>query len=92
MRFLYQFDLGNAQLSNYYVGFLKGKIGKNKKWRNLDDSSFIVHVVSLFEDKEIIGTQLVALFSGFLFDWSGARGFTNTSYIPEFIESLSLCT
>lgn len=67
----------------------KGKFKNGEIWMTVP---FIVHVASLFEDKEIIGTQLVALVSGFLFDWSGAWGFTNTSYIPEFIEPLSLCT
>lgn len=38
-----------------------------------------------FEDMETAATQLVALFHGFLCDWSRARGCTSMSSIPEFI-------
>lgn len=41
-----------------------------------------------FEDMETAGTRLLALFSGYLFDWSRAWGFTHTSFLPEFMESI----
>ena len=39
----------------------------------------------MFEDPKTTGTQLLALYSGSLFDWSRAWGLTHTISLPEFI-------
>ena len=45
------------------------------------------HNNCIFEDLERSGDQLIALFSGTLFDWSCAWGFTSSDSIPLFIDS-----
>ena len=38
-----------------------------------------------YDKSTITGTQLLALYSGSLFDWSRAWGLTHTISLPEFI-------
>ena len=46
----------------------------------------------IFEDMELTGDQLLALFAGILFDWSRAWGFTSRESILLFLDSLSSYT
>ena len=43
-----------------------------------------------FEDLYSSGDQMFASFSGTLFDWSQAWGFTTSDSLPSFLSSLSL--
>ena len=36
--------------------------------------------------------QLIALFTGTLFDWSRSWGFTSSDFIPLFLDSRLICT
>ena len=44
-----------------------------------------------FEDLDSSSDQMLASFSGTLFDWSRAWGLTTSDSLPSFISSLSLC-
>ena len=44
-----------------------------------------------FEDLDSSGDQLLASFSGTLFDWSRVWGLTTSVSLPSFLSSLSLC-
>ena len=44
-----------------------------------------------FEDLDSYSDQMLASFSGTLFDWSRAWGLTTSDSLPSFISSLSLC-
>ena len=41
-----------------------------------------------FEDMESSNNKLLASFSGSLFDWSRAWGFTSSNFLPMFLSSL----
>ena len=44
-----------------------------------------------FEDLDSSGDQMLASFSGTLFDWSRAWGLMTSDSLPSFLSSLSLC-
>ena len=44
-----------------------------------------------FEDLDRFDDHLLALFSGFLFDWNRAWGLTSSDSLPLFLSSLLLC-
>ena len=44
-----------------------------------------------FEDLDSSSDQMLASFSGTLFDWSRAWGLTTSDSLPSFLSSLSLC-
>lgn len=50
------------------------------------------HNGRIFDDQEHLVDQLIALFTGTLFDWSRSWGFTSSDFIPLFLASLLICT